>query len=162
MNHETTIQKIQSLVPDVMKKEDGCRISVTADGYGSCNESVGSEDYSKEINEVGIIVKGCNKVVFRDNSPVDDVYVSSVEDGYEEDYEMTFKILGKPITLSVVLRAIGTTEYANKVGCDATGEMQRVEMYENKTKIKVQWNLSKDNFNDQSEETKAFIGRLIN
>jgi len=160
---KTTIQKIQELVPDVMKLEFGCRISVTADGYGSCNESTGCEDYSAGIDEVGIIIKGCDEICFMDGSGMGDIYVSSFKEGYNEDYEMTFEILGKPITLAVVLRAIMENDglpvtfleaEKGEIGHDWENMMFRFR--------DMNWNLSKDNFNDQSDETKAFIGGLLN
>jgi len=147
MNHETTIKRIQELVPSVMALEEGCRISVIADGYGSCNES-SCDDYSAGIDEVGVIVKGCNEIVFRDGSNIDDIYVSSFQEGFNEDYEMMFEILGKPITIGVALMAIAVK--MNMKPGNRGGEL--IDM----------WDLSKDNFNDQSDETKAFIGGLLN
>jgi len=57
------------------------------------------------------------------------------------------KILGKPITLSVVLVALKPKIDMNTYVISSLLE---------------DWNLSKDNFNDQSEETKTFIGELLN
>ena len=71
------------------------------------------------------------------------------------------KILGKPITLSVVLRAIyehrRQTPNWYFVTVDFTGFMQDSG---NRNNV-ADWNLEKDNFNDQSEETKTFIGGLL-
>jgi len=67
----------------------------------------------------------------------------------------------KPITLSVVLEAIREANVGfvfvthsgtlhKKIGIEDTAH----------TYLGI-WNLSKDNFNDQSEETKTFIGGLL-
>ena len=65
--------------------------------------------------------------------------------------ETNFEILGKPITLATILLAIwlNKSEWLNNN--DTTVLIKLVKV----------WNLSKDNFNDQSEETKTFIGELL-
>jgi len=67
------------------------------------------------------------------------------------------EILGKPITIAVVLLAIDINSTDSRwkiiVGCN----FMRIQFGESY----ALWNLSKDNFNDQSEETKTFIGELI-
>ena len=140
MNHETTIQKIQSLVPDVMKLEKGVEVFVNSNfgiqGYGNvqCVRT-----YTQELGSISLY--GHN------------------ENG--KDYNV-IKILGKPITLAVVLEAIREANVGfvfvthsgtlhKKVGIEDTAH----------TYLGI-WNLSKDNFNDQSDETKAFIGGLLN
>ena len=60
------------------------------------------------------------------------------------------EILGNPITLAVIIQAI------KKTGYNSTEEWLSVL-----GKLVDNWNLAKDNFNDQSEETKTFIGGLL-
>ena len=78
--------------------------------------------------------------------------------------EDDFEIIDNPITLAVVLRAIDTkyTEWKNPdtpVAINSKGEFQ--VWSENPVYKNVFWNLSKDDFNAQSEETKTFIGELL-
>jgi len=79
------------------------------------------------------------------------------------------EILGKPITLAVVLMAVekftGSSDdvlYVNSVGLmyiinSNKTQKDFIKQFENC----VEWNLSKDNFNDQSEETKTFISKIL-
>ena len=162
MTHETTIKRIQELTGG-MALENGCRISVSAEAEGDCNESTGSAYYSSGIDEVGVIIEGRDEVVFRDGHNLDPIYLSSFEEGYDEDYEMTFKILGKPITLAVVLLALNKAHNEGDENYCVTPNgwiciLGAVGRYYHG---KAYWNLSKDNFNDQSEETKSFIGGLL-
>ena len=60
-------------------------------------------------------------------------------------------ILGKPITLSVVFMAVRQSQSV----------WLGFKLRETQVLILEDWNLSKDNFNDQSEETKSFIGGLL-
>ena len=140
MTHEETIKRIQSLVPSVMELEEGCVV----------------KDFLKGELEILAVYS------IRGESDVYDyVFRGEEEVSVGRSPRGNWEILGKPITLAVVLLAIGTTEYANKVGCDANGDMVKIETYEDRTRTKADWDLEKDNFNDQSEETKAFIGGLL-
>jgi len=83
--------------------------------------------------------------------------------------KVLLEILGKPITLAVVLMAVekftGSSDdvlYVNSVGLmyiinSNKTQKDFIKQFENC----VEWNLSQDNFNDQSEETKTFIGKLL-
>jgi hypothetical protein len=77
---------------------------------------------------------------------------------YQVGYNLAIK--GKrPITLAVVLRAIASSKKAiNALG----GFMPEDQKKMNITKIIAYWNLTKDNYDDQTEETKGLIGQLIN
>lgn len=55
-----------------------------------------------------------------------------------------------PITLAVVLRAIA------KANAHVATEFREVF-----TDVVGRWNLAKDNYDDQTKETQAFIGRLL-
>jgi len=130
MNHETTIQRIQELVPDVMKLEFGCEVIDEAEML----------DWAKRI-------------VFITRNPKNGLTYFKEQDGslFSTNGLKNIKILGKPITLAVVLLAI---EKKNKARLELT-----VTEWED---VLGFWNLSKDNFNDQTEETKEFIGGLLN
>ena len=61
-------------------------------------------------------------------------------------------ILGKPITLAVVLMAIRQSQSV-WIG---------FKLRETQVLVLEDWNLSKDNFHDQTDETKNFIEGLLN
>jgi len=127
---KTTIQRIQELVPDVMKLEFGCEVIDEAEML----------DWAKRI-------------VFITRNPKNGLTYFKEQDGslFSTNGLKNIKILGKPITLAVVLLAI---EKKNKARLELT-----VTEWED---VLGFWNLSKDNFNDQTEETKEFIGGLLN
>ena len=136
MTHEETIKRIQKLVPSVMALEFGCEFL--------------------RHKKVYRYVNACGRDMYRALS-ADNMLDESPNIFMEE-------ILGKPITLAVVLLAIDTkyTEWENPgtpVAINSKGEFQ--VWSENPVYKNVFWNLAKDNFNDQSEETKTFIGELL-
>jgi len=132
MIHEETIKRIQELVPSVMEIEEGCIIR----GGGI------------------IMAEGC---VYW-NTP-EGVFAYDNADGFEDE-----DVLGKPITLAVVLRALDESKNRSFVYCIEIKKWVETES-NNAVKlfyiIATSWNLSKDNFNDQTEETKTFIGGLL-
>jgi len=148
MNHETTIKQIQELVPNVMALEFGCEVKL--------KHTFRKVRNAKVLAHMG---GGCFQVQER-------IDTSKNEEEYKKDYghcEITdyepdsFEIIGSPITIAVILLALykisDNNFYVSYEGniVDGTDE----DIYSN-------WNLSKDNFNDQSEETKTFIGELFN
>ena len=134
MNHETTIKRIQKLVPDVMKLEKGVEVFVNSNfgiqGYGNvqCVRT-----YTQELGSISLY--GHN------------------ENG--KDYNV-IKILGKPITLAVIMLAI-IAKYTEIKDVWFVYDLRQTQR-----SVLTHWNLSQDNFNDQSDETKAFIGGLLN
>lgn len=67
-----------------------------------------------------------------------------------------YEILGSPITLAIVLRAL----IPQDIAVDNEGLLYNYSagfMSDPKAK----WNLTKDNYDDQSEECRAFIGSLL-
>ena len=167
MNHETTIKRIKELVPDVMKLEFGCELKLIHTSHKVRN--------AKVLAHMG----GGS---FRVQERID---TSKNEEEYEKNYghcdiayyePNSFEIIGKPITLSVVLLALGKAkiDVGASVSFRNDGELAHIfpkgaslkpEPIKN-THISVDtrralWNLKKDNFNDQSEETKTFIGELL-
>ena len=150
MTHEETKQRIQELVPSVMELEFGCEVKL-------------KHTFHKVRNAKVLAHTGGGR--FQVQERID---TSTNEEEYEKDYghcEITyyepnsFEILGKPITLAVVLRAIQEAQIGlilvsqNGRFHKRVGVQQHIELGD--------WNLSKDNFNDQSEETKTFIGGLL-
>jgi len=135
MTHEETIKRIQKLVPSVMALEFGC---VLKNGTATSRVIKERFDGTVMINDWG---------------------------GWQDKkmIEENFEILGKPITLATVLQAIekvNTIEKENYCVIPNGGicHMGYVGRYYHQD---THWNLSKDNFNDQSEETKTFIGGLL-
>ena len=180
MNHETTIKRIQSLVPSVMALEFGCEISLYSIGMWGHKAS---NYYYKVISEKNLEGGNCmdRVLLLIDNGFQESGVGWKPKVGYpetleitsywdkrntESEYELTkgnfhkdFKILGKPITLAVVLLAL---DLGNRCEENNDTENQTCWCLENTGQICRDWNLSEDNFNDQSEETKTFIGELFN
>ena len=127
MNHETTIKRIQELVPDVMKLEFGCEVMY--------------EWENEEKSEMVVVGR------MGENFILTDYHDSFCTEANEEEFE----ILGKPITLATILLAIWLNKLEWLNNNDTTVLIELVKV----------WNLSEDNFNDQSEETKTFIGELL-
>ncbi len=68
----------------------------------------------------------------------------------------------KPITLAVVLKATKEVVAEKMWAVSTDGEFFGQDVSDGSPIYHdIFWNLSKDNFNDQSEETKAFIGGLL-
>lgn len=131
-------QKIQSLVPEVMKLKFGCEIL--------CRVGESEHLKEKEIYVGGpmFIRKPEEKPYFRNQW---DMHVPN---------DSIVEILGSPITLAVVLRAInGGQPFSaqDQAWCD---DVLNLLMHE-----RGAWNLAKDNYGEQSPETKAFIGQLL-
>ena len=152
MNHETTIKRIQDLVPDVMKLEFGCEVKSLKDVQGN-GSIILSGDIGYNVGQDNFLFKsaqmfGVSSAGFEWERGFKPQYV--VLNNYK-NLKSEFEILGKPITLAVSLLAIKESR-----------DMWRgSELIETQTDILKDWNLSKDNFNDQSEETKTFIWDLL-
>jgi len=136
MIHEETIKRIQKLVPSVMALEFGCEIFREGAGREIFISRFGNEYSVCRLNNNGLFL------------PITLPFPPESQ---------RFEIIGKPITLAVILLAldINSTDSRWKiiVGCN----FMRIQFGESFSL----WNLSKDNFNDQSEETKTFIGGLL-
>lgn len=83
----------------------------------------------------------------------------------QEGNEFTFiESLGSPITLAVVLRAIEKADVGLRVELSTYGDELLMGQYEKPEQqgyySHAYWNLAKD-YDDQSEEAKAFIGKLL-
>ena len=132
MNHDETIKRIQELVPSIMDLEFGCEILT-------------KEKYSTSEKLVSMIVT-CVCVGQRE---VDTTHYKDLS------YDDVITILGKPITLAVVLRAIEVKYRGDLFATVASNGWFHLGSK------RGFWNLSKDNFNDQADETKTFIGGLL-
>jgi len=139
MTHKETIKRIQKLVPSVMALEFGCKINI---------------GYDKDV----FFVKMDDKCI---------VWIDNEEDNCDENTTelqyLNYTILGKPITLAVLFQAFENNKtevelsiFANKILIGHYEKPNQEGYYTH-----CYWNLSKDNFNDQSEETKGFIGGLL-
>ena len=151
MTHEETIKRIQELVPSIMELEFGCEVEE--------KPAFGSSMRHDTFNGGKVF-----KIVCKDNSG-NWLYLTDGGFGREKEDKILnwHTILGKPITLAVVMLAINKSRehlrdrYAVKVS--SSGFMEDCDM--SNAKGTGKWNLSKDNFNDQSEETKSFIRGLL-
>jgi len=135
MNHKETIELIQKLVPSIMELEFGCEVDT-----------------------------GVKRIVLEKRDNVIQTYSGGIVFTNKVEQLGNFEILGKPITLAVVLRAIERKNECNsnpKYWEDMASLVKEVYI-DGVWQKNPRWNLSKDNFNDQSEETKAFIGGLLN
>jgi len=135
MTHEETIKRIQKLVPSVMDLDFGCEVLYGSD-FGSAEQ----------------------KVILGNPYAVKDGKVFNPWNS--DDTDDLLEILGKPITLSVLCLALENngTKVMLTICSDGIhiGHSDQKGYYTH-----CYWNLSKDNFNDQSEETKTFIGGLL-
>ena len=156
MTHEETIKRIQELTGG-MALEEGCRVEVI---FFESEEKDRNTNCSK-FSEVGIITDIDNEYLEVDGNIFGDILVKDIVNGWlGEGYEQIHcEILGKPITLSVVLLAL---DLRNRCEENNSTENQTCWCLKNTGQICMDWNLSKDNFNDQSDETKEFIGGLLN
>lgn len=138
--------KIQELCKDVMELKFGCVLQKHPDGgiqttvthlLGTGNGSVSR-------------VENTNKIAFYDDNIKDG---KIMRNSFEAEW---WTILGSPITLAVVLRAI-ETKYGDHIlefSGIKTCSLQAARLV-------AIWNLEHDNFDDQSQPTKDFIGSLI-
>ena len=132
MNHETTIQKIQELVPDVMKLEFGCEIF---------REGASREIFISRFGNEYSVCKLNNNGLF---SPMTLPFPPKSQ---------IFEILGKPITLSHILLA------SKGVMIDTVGIFYDVKTLK-PLNIGCAWNLSQ-NYDGQSEKTKDIIDKIV-
>ena len=137
MNHETAIKRIQELVQSVMALEFGCKV------LNKDLNKVLTVTYLSSYNE-------CIHCFYEWES--DSTWI------WKKYLENSFEILGKPITLAVILSAIDDESLVIEAKTGQFGTTTAEGVYVGEHAI---WNLSKDNFNDQSDETKTFIGELL-
>ena len=142
MTHEETIKRIQELVPSVMELEFGCVVETNIFPSYPCHFRLCYKTWKSDI------------LVCENN-----------EEGQALLSMSDCTILGKPITLAVVFQAIHATMCLRQQSYNKQETAKELVDYFATFEDDVygpRWNLSKDNFNDQSEETKTFIGGLLN
>ena len=144
MNHETTIKRIQELVPSVMELKEGCRIIRNGTRENPQNILYKVLENRGLMTGISMHDTSYNKLICYDYT-FETLETFRSEDKKENPIENS-TILGKPITIAVILLALKSEI---EIRAYIVSELLEV------------WNLSKDNFNDQSEETKTFIGELL-
>ena len=151
MTHEETIKRIQELVPSVMALELGCEVKQCGITY-----MIRVDNPKVHICPNGSI----GNLLIADKTSL--VNYPLFDNLNKED--LIIEILGNPITLAVVLRALDESKNRSFVYCIEIKKWVETES-NNAVRlfyiIATSWNLSKDNFNDQSEETKTYIGDLL-
>jgi len=160
MTHEETIKRIQELVPNVMELEFGCVIEKVFWYKSEADKKSGEIDWrqSSEHGKEGVIIKDLRSEFL----PMTIDYGEQLEFQIEHNDIVSFEILGKPITLAVTIMAIHKSQ-SKIFGVATLSNQLSMKEHLNDTLLFLVkgWNLSKDNFNDQSEETKTFIGGLL-
>jgi hypothetical protein len=135
--------RIQELVPDVMEVQFGC-------GFELVGYSRFQAELFKRFRTKYYVYDGQSKLLCEHGSlNFDDMYL------FNKD---KWVIVGSPITLAVVLRAIkqNTIIYG-----DLPADMQLLNMQRKYGEVAGRWNLKADNYDQQSEECKQFIGSLL-
>ena len=168
MTHETTIKRIQELVPSVMELEFGCKVillNTNEDTYkderGAVCIDVGEDVFDSYPGGEYHLQEEAKYGVYFLNEPWGDCEQTLDSRTNNSCQFIVSKILGKPITLAVVLEAIREAN-VGFVFVTHCGMLHKKVGIEDKAHTYLGiWNLSKDNFNDQSEETKTFIGGLL-
>jgi hypothetical protein len=127
-------QKIQELVPEIMELKFGCIIR--------------NHEMTEDLKFCGESKQGGETC-----------YIPSIDDYVVLDSHIGCEILGRPIRLADVLRAIGETK--NRVACDDMGNIFELTGAGQIIMPAHFWDLSKDSYDDQSQETKKFIGELL-
>lgn len=131
--------KIQELVPEVMELKFGCEVRKTF-----IKSDFGHSE--REYKQKGLYLRRDRDTLGRT------IAIRVLFDGNKRPNdcdELDLEILGSPITLAVVLRAIGK----NMTDIYKAPDAKIDTMYK--------WNLEHDNYDDQSQETKDFIGSLL-
>ena len=137
MNHETTIKQIKELVPSVMELSFGSEVI-----GGAFNKPMIYRNFAPDDSQYG-------------NGDLGHYLIYKDKVGGAFSLEKPKNIIGHPITLAVVLRAI------NQKYIESNDVWFVYDLRQTQLSGMERWNLSKDNFNDQSEETKTFIGGLL-
>lgn len=127
--------KLIELVPEITDLKFGCKIRMA---------SIEGSDYTDTISQAW-------------KEPAEWWY-RTVGGGGINYAERDFKeILGRPITLADILRAIDiATSEKESWYIRTDGKIQRA----NSTYISAQWNLL-EHWDNQTDEVKAFVGKLI-
>jgi len=91
-----------------------------------------------------------------------DIPVSEINDGYDQDSEWYYTVLGRPALITDVLRYLKLCAIDNHGQlCPAMGGTEIGAHYKPKLNG-IKFNLSKPHLKDQSEETITNVARLMN
>jgi len=137
MTHEETIKRIQGLTGG-MELEFGCEVMYEWEN--------GEKSKMVVVGKIG-----------------EDFILTDYQSSFCDDAnETNFEILGKPITLAVTIMAVNKSQPKIFGAATVDNQLSMTEpLHRDLLRLVRHWNLSKDNFNDQSEETKTFIGGLL-
>lgn len=135
--------KIVELCPDVMELKSGCEIEYDGETAYLTGETytMGDAFGSVPARKFWVTNKG----------------IKGIDSFHENGKE--WKILGSPITLAVVLRAIRNAGHGIYGKGSSGGDDKGNWFFINDSKHA--WNLEHDNYDQQSEECKQFIGSLL-
>lgn len=135
MKHDPVKAKIVELVPEIVQLKFGCWVK-DKDGeamlmrdYKPCKNTSGHTDMYEGKNERGNTV-----ITFFD------------------------EVIGRPITLADVLRAIQGTDRV--IGIDYWGRFIGCDENLNNVRMFAEWNLTTD-YDNQTQEVRTFIGKLL-
>jgi len=147
--NDTTKNRIKELVPEITELKDGCYIKMS---YGAEVDT----DTIKVFHSPWKNREGEEYVTATHGIDAITVYLKQ----YHLSDNYITEILGRPITISDILRAIrkknlGTDEDYYAITSDGLF-IKTCEMIEER----ILWNLSKD-YDQQEEEVKAFIGKIL-
>lgn len=149
---DKTKQKIQELVPEIMELKFGCGIEILEPRFASTKNIYSMELEYYKTNPIQIIT------VCSDPN----VYLIKTKIGFDHfswrDIDKHCKILGRPITLADCLLAM--EKVGKYVLVDITGNLFTHDMSDGALVDEGIWDLNKS-YNDQSQETKDFIGNIL-
>lgn len=138
--------KIQELVPEIMELKEGCQVMV------GVNKPLLHTIYGYDD---GMWMAFLNQP-FPKSLEANNFYDCKFVEGAEG-----IEILGSPITLAVLLRAI-LKEKPYSYFVDIRGNFWKwVNVNEAPIETGAIWNLEHDNYDQQSDECKQFIGSLL-
>ncbi len=150
--------KIIELCPDLLELKFGCEIQKVFWYKTEKDKKEGNVDWMQTGHHPdgkrGTIVKDLRHP---DYLPMWVDYGDQLEFQIEPDDIVSFEILGSPITLCVVLRAIRVKTGLEIVGNGTSDPEDSTHILINNEAV---WDLTKD-YDQQSEECKQFIGSLL-
>lgn len=150
----TLNEKIIELVPEIVSLKFGCKVEVHVDSEGFANE--GSIEHTPCANTTGYVTHSeyleCN------DDYAGDILVKNIINGYlGEDYDgISCEIIGRPITLADVLRAIRKISQHGSWSVTQDGRLYDIGHDD----CGPMWNLSTD-LDGQTKETKDFLAKIL-
>lgn len=161
MNMQTNLEKVRAAViasvPEIMELTFGCEIRKVFWYKTEKDKKAGNVDWMETGHHEG----GREGVIVKDGRA--DFLPMWVDYGDQLDFSIgpndivSFEILGRPIRLSDVLRAISSLDLRFFDHCHLTLGGTVCLM----TGKDIYWNLTKDDLNLQSQETIDFLAELL-